>query len=125
VDYILEKEYDDFYQAQLLERKQFHYPPFSRLIKLTLKHKEIKATIEAADKLADYLHTKFGDWVIGPNAPIIQKINNYYLREILLKIPREHKELSRVKYDIQQAINGLYQFQFFKQLRVLIDVDCY
>jgi primosomal protein N' (replication factor Y) len=125
VDYILEKEYDDFYQAQLLERKQFHYPPFSRLIKLTLKHKEIKATIEAADKLADYLHTKFGDWVIGPNAPIIQKINNYYLREILLKIPREHKELSRVKYDIQQAINGLYQFQSFKQLRVLIDVDCY
>lgn len=125
VDYFLKKRYEDFYQAQLEEREQFNYPPYTRLIQLTLKHKELKATIEAADKLADYLHTKFGDWVIGPNTPIIQKINNFYLREILLKIPREHKELNRVKYDIQQAINGLYQFQSFKQLRVLIDVDCY
>ncbi|MFN8266431.1 MAG: primosomal protein N' [Chitinophagales bacterium] len=125
VDYILGKEYEDFYQAQLQERKLYHYPPYSRLIRLTLKHKEIKTTIEAANKLSEYLHTKYGEWVIGPNAPIIQKINNYYLREILLKIPKEHKELNNVKYTIQQAINGLYQFQSFKQLRVVIDVDCY
>lgn len=125
VDFILEKNYDDFYQAQLQERSQFHYPPFSRLIQLTLKHKDIKTTIEAADKIATYLQAKYTGWIIGPNAPIIQKINNYYLRDILIKIPRNYKELHIVKFDIQQAINGLYQFQSFKQLRVAIDVDCY
>lgn len=123
--FMLEKSYEDFYQAQMQERKEFHYPPFSRLIQLTLKHKDIKTTIEAADKLSNYLHTKYSGWIVGPNAPIIQKINNYYLRDILVKVPRNYKELSRVKYDIQQAIHGLYQFQSFKQLKVVIDVDCY
>ncbi|MCC6584277.1 MAG: primosomal protein N', partial [Chitinophagales bacterium] len=117
--------YEDFYQAQLQERKQFHYPPYSRLIQLTVKHKDIKTTIEAANKVADYLHTKYSGWVVGPNAPIIQKINNYYLRDILVKIPISYKELNRIKFDIQQAINGLYQFQSFKQIRVVVDVDCY
>jgi hypothetical protein len=37
-----ENNYEDFYQAQLQERKQFNYPPFSRLIQLTIKHKDIK-----------------------------------------------------------------------------------
>ena len=124
-DFLLHSSYEDFYQSQLQERKQFNYPPFSRLIKLTLKHKDIKATIEASNKIADYLQTKYSGWVIGPNAPIIQKINNYYLRDILIKIPRNYKELNSVKNNIQQAINGLYQFQSFKQIRVVVDVDCY
>jgi primosomal protein N' (replication factor Y) len=124
-NFILENNYEEFYQTQLEERKQFHYPPFSRLIKLTIKHKEIKSTIEAANKVSEYLHAKYSGWVVGPNAPIIQKLNNYYLRDILVKIPRSYKELNRVKNDIQQAINGLYQFQSFKQIRVVVDVDCY
>jgi len=124
-NYILESSYEDFYQAQLQERQQFNYPPYSRLIQLTVKHKDIKTTIEAANKVADYLHTKYQGWVIGPNAPIIQKINNYYLRDILVKIPISYRELNRIKYDIQQAINGLYQFQSFKQIKVVVDVDCY
>ena len=124
-NFILENNYEEFYQTQLEERKQFQYPPFSRLIQLTIKHKDIKTTIEAANKVSEYLHSKYSGWVVGPNAPIIQKINNYYLRDILVKIPRSYKELNRVKNDIQQAINGLYQFQSFKQIRVVVDVDCY
>lgn len=124
-DFLLNNSYEDFYQSQLQERKQFNYPPFSRLIKLTIKHKDIKATIEASSKIADYLQTKYSGWIIGPNAPIIQKINNYYLRDILIKIPRNYKELNSIKINIQQAINGLYQFQSFKQIRVVVDVDCY
>ncbi len=124
-NYMLENNYEDFYQAQLQERKQFHYPPYSRLIQLTIKHKDIKTTIDAANKVADYLNAKYSGWVVGPNAPIIQKINNYYLRDILVKVPINYRELSSIKNDIQQAINGLYQFQSFKQIRVVIDVDCY
>jgi primosomal protein N' (replication factor Y) len=124
-DYILNESYDDFYNAQMLERKQFNYPPYSRLIQLTIKHKEVKTTIEAANKIADYLQTKYSGWIIGPTPPIISKINNYYLRDILIKIPRNYKELNRIKQDIQQAINGLYQFQSFKQIRVVVNVDVF
>jgi primosomal protein N' (replication factor Y) len=109
----------------MLERKQFNYPPYSRLIQLTIKHKEVKTTIEAANKIADYLQTKYSGWIIGPTPPIISKINNYYLRDILIKIPRNYKELNRIKQDIQQAINGLYQFQSFKQIRVVVNVDVF
>lgn len=124
-NFILENNYEEFYQTQLQERKQFHYPPYSRLIKLTIKHKDIKTTIEAANKISEYLHAKYQGWIVGPNAPIIQKINNNYLRDILVKIPRNYKELHKVKNDIQQAINGLYQFQSFKQIKVVVDVDFY
>lgn len=125
VDIILNKTYDEFYQLQLQERKQFNYPPFSRLIQLTVKHKDIKTTIEAANRIAEYLNARYEGFVIGPNAPIIQKINNYYLRDILVKIPKNYKELQKTKNDIREAINGLYQFQSFKQIKVVIDVDCY
>ncbi|MDB5228683.1 MAG: primosomal protein [Bacteroidota bacterium] len=125
VDIILNKTYDEFYQLQLQERKQFNYPPFSRLIQLTVKHKDIKTTIEAANRIAEYLNTRYEGFVIGPNAPIIQKINNYYLRDILVKIPKNYRELQKIKNDIREAINGLYQFQSFKQIKVVIDVDCY
>lgn len=124
-DYILNNSYEDFYKQQLLERQQFNYPPYSRLIQLTVKHKEMKTTIEAANKISDYLNARYHGWVVGPNAPIIQKINNLYLRDILIKIPRSHKELAAVKKDIEQAVSALYQFQSFKQLRVVVDVDCY
>ena len=125
VDYILEDNFEKFYSTQLQERMQYHYPPYTRLIQITLKHKDIKNTIEAANKLYTYLDTKFQGWVIGPNAPIIQKVNNYYIRDILIKILRDTKELSQVKRNIQHAIEGLYQFQSFKQLRITIDVDVY
>ena len=121
----LQDNFEKFYSTQLQERMQYHYPPYTRLIQITLKHKDIKNTIEAANKLYTYLDTKFQGWVIGPNAPIIQKVNNYYIRDILIKILRDTKELSRIKRDIQQAIEGLYQFQSFKQLRITIDVDVY
>ncbi len=124
-DALLLNDFDAFYQQQMEERNQFHYPPFTRLIKLTLKHKEIKTTIEAANRVASFLEAKYNGFVVGPSAPVIQKINNYYLREVLVKIPKSYKELSRVKEVIRQSIDGLYQFQTFKQLRVMVDVDCY
>lgn len=125
VNMLLEKTYTDFFEQQILERKQFNYPPFSRLIRLTFKHKDFKATQDAVQKVAEYLQAKYAGWVIGPNVPIIQKINNYYLRELLIKIPKNYNALNRIKMDIQEAINALYQFQSFKQIRVVIDVDCY
>lgn len=124
-DMLLQGTYDDFYQQQLKERKEFHYPPYSRLIQLSIKHTDIKVTIEAANRIADYLHAKYAGFIVGPNAPIIQKINNLYLRDILVKIPRQYHDLNKIKQDIQQSINGLCQFQRFKQVRVVVDVDCY
>jgi primosomal protein N' (replication factor Y) len=124
-DAILQQDFEGYYQQQLAERNQFNYPPFTRLIKLTLKHKDIKVTIDAANRVASYLDTKYDGLVVGPSAPIIQKINNYYLREVLIKIPKEHKALSAVKEIIRQSIDGLYQFQSFKQLKVVVDVDTY
>ena len=124
-DYILNDSYPDFYNTQMLERKQYNYPPYSRLIQLRIKHKDVKTAMEAASKIAEYLQSKYSGWIIGPTPPIISKINNFYLRDILIRIPRNYKELTRIKSDIQQAINGLYQFQSFKQIRVVVDVDCY
>lgn len=124
VDFILENDYDAFFRTQMHERKQFNYPSYTRLIQLTIKHKEIKTTIEAANKIAGYLNAKFPAWIIGPNAPLIQKINNVYLRTVLIKIPRGNIELQQIKNTIQQSINAIYQYKSFSQTRIIIDVDC-
>ena len=59
VPFVLENNYEDFYQHQMLERQQYNYPPYSRLIKITLKHKEFQTTVDAANRVAEYLDTKF------------------------------------------------------------------
>ena len=124
-NFILENDYEAFFRTQMFERMQFNYPPYTRLIQLTIKHKDIKTTIEAANKVTAYLEAKYTGWIIGPTAPLIQKINNVYLRTILIKIPKNYKELSTIKYTIQLAIAALYQYKSFSQIRATIDVDCY
>jgi primosomal protein N' (replication factor Y) len=124
-DVILKNDYDSFYRQQMQERRAFHYPPYSRLIRLTVKHKDNKTVIEAAHRIASFLDAKYTGFITGPNAPIIQKINNYYLRDILVKIPKSYRETATVKAFIREAINGIYQYQSFRQVKVLIDVDCY
>ena len=122
---ILEGNYLDFYKQQLAERKEFDYPPFSRMIQLTLKDKDFKVVEKAGILLSKELQKLFGDWVIGPNKPLLQKINNWYIREVLLKIPRESKNLAAIKNKLKETTDSIYQYSDFKQTRVIMDVDPY
>ncbi len=74
--FLQEHDYKKFYENEIAMRKQFFYPPFSRLIRLTLKHKIKEVVQEAADVLGNFLKKDFQN-LIGPAAPVINRVRNH------------------------------------------------
>lgn len=117
---VIENDYEGMYEAQIAERLKFNYPPYSRLVKLSLKHKEPEPLNKGAAVLATMLRKEFPGLVLGPEYPVVSKIRNYYIKEILIKLRRDPK-LPEAKRKIAQMIKALLQTH--KQIRVVVDVD--
>jgi primosomal protein N' (replication factor Y) len=116
-------DYKTMYDSEIESRKQFFYPPFSRLIHLTFKHK-IKDVVErGAHQFANSLRNKYGNYIVGPAEPIINRIRNLYLMEMLLKLPRDGKMIAQCKQDILHQIAVLRNEKSFKSVVIVPDVD--
>lgn len=123
LDEVIQNDFQRFFQREVRERKEFGYPPFIRLIRITLQHKRSEVSEEAAKLLALWLKADLADWVIGPAAPYVGRVRNYYLQDILLKIPRSSKQLQRAKQLIRQARHRLAKSDGLTTVRVKVDVD--
>jgi len=117
-------DYQSLYEHEIEERMRFNYPPFVRMIKVTVKHAEESITENAAIVLAKDLSDRMGkQQVLGPEVPYIFKIRNLFLQEIHIKLPRENTNLKAAKNQIAQAIFNLKLLPDFKGIRVVADVD--
>ena len=114
--------YEAMFTDQLNDRRQFQYPPFYRLIKITLKHKEYNRVNESAAWFAKSLRNSFGDNVLGPEFPAISRIRNLYLKNILLKIPKE-QSLAKTKDLISRVQTSFLSIANYRSVRIIIDVD--
>lgn len=119
---VIEHDYDSFANNELIERKNYHYPPFYKLIRFTLKHKDRELIEKAATAYSKLLQAHFYERVIGPEYPIIPRIQNYYLKEILLKFEVEVSQI-KVKERLQELTDQFFSVPQFKPIRLLIDVD--
>ncbi|MGQ9620480.1 MAG: replication restart helicase PriA, partial [Bacteroidales bacterium] len=122
--YLLRNDYRGFYEAQLEERKTFNYPPFCRLVKITMKHKDKRLLNEFADRLCEKLREHFEDRVLGPEFPVISRIQLWYLKEILIKIERD-KSFHQARGIIRESIDEVTSMKGTTMLKVLVDVDPY
>ncbi|NLR89793.1 replication restart helicase PriA [Flammeovirga agarivorans] len=117
-------DYRNFYRKEIAERQQYHYPPFTRLIKLTIRSEKQELTKESAQWLGNRLVNWLGrKRILGPQEPNINKIRNYFLSEILIKLERENFDLKKAKNYIHHAILQLKEEKNFKRVWVTIDVD--
>ncbi len=118
------KSYDfsTFIKRQAKDRKLFNYPPFSRVIRLTLKHKKIKNLDQASDQLSIMMRKSFGYRVLGPEYPVISKVRNYYQKNVLLKIEQE-SSINKAKDILNLIIHEIRNNVKFKSVRLIIDVD--
>ncbi len=124
IKYIINQDYGAFYKSEIYEREAFSYPPFVRLIKLTLRHRDAKITEEAAHLLVDLLHKNITQHkVYGPIQPVISKIRNKYLYEVLIKIDRNNPQLNQTKTIIWKSTQQVILAQNFKGVQVLFNVD--
>jgi primosomal protein N' (replication factor Y) len=121
--FVVNHDYPGFYQMEMQGRKQFHYPPYTRLIQVTFKHK-LKDRAEAAAHLsAANLSKVFGAYLIGPAEPVVNRVKNHYLVELLLKLPKDAKlnALARHMLHQQQAI--IQNDRVLKSVVMQFDVD--
>ncbi|MCA6365271.1 MAG: primosomal protein N' [Bacteroidetes bacterium] len=122
IEQVVAHDYIGLYQQQLAERQEFSYPPFHRLIKLTLKTKDEHLLIAASQHLAGQLRAYFGARVLGPEFPPVGRIRDEYLKNIMLKIEREANSV-KVKQIIANELLNMRAHPDFKKVRVVADVD--
>lgn len=119
---IMAHDFLGFYEVEIEERERFFYPPFYKIIQLTLKHQKEELINEAAQYFANELKKTFKERVLGPEFPVIKRIQNKFLKEIKLKIERGAPD-KKVKARILQEIDAFYQNVQFKGIQISIDVD--
>lgn len=119
---VLTHNYEAMYQSQLAEREKFNYPPFCRIVQLSLRHVDADLINKAASELAKTLRALFGKRMLGPEYPNVSRIRNQYLKNILLKFEKGIP-LPKAKDEIKKAIIKLNAHPDYKSVRVLIDVD--
>jgi primosomal protein N' (replication factor Y) len=122
IQQVVANNYLGMYTTELKQRLEFKYPPYYKLIQITLKHKEIEPLNDASKLLADKLKEKFGKRVLGPEFPVVARIKNFYLKNILIKIERE-ASFSKAKSIIHELIDDFYTHSEFKSVKIFADVD--
>ena len=112
-----------FFEHEIVSRKDFSYPPFTRMIRLVFRHKVREVVHEAAALFALSIRKELGQYVTGPAEPAIARIRNQYLMEILLKLPKDAHTIHVAKTVIQQQRTILLNDKKFRTVVVVPDID--
>jgi len=117
--------YEGMYKEQLEERHTYKYPPFHRLIKITLKHRDYQKIEESSQWLTQSLRNVLGvSKVLGPETPPVARIRNLYHKHIMIKIgPKQ--SLQAVKKDILRVQLSFKAIAPYRSVRLILDVDTY
>ena len=120
---VKQEAYMELAESELVERKTFNYPPFSRLIEIQIKHKDQQTVFSAAAYYNNLIRGRLGDRLLGPLTPSVSKVKNLYLQQFLLKMERGKDNIPKIKEYILWAQNQLQQANGFSGIRVDFDVD--
>ncbi|PID95375.1 MAG: hypothetical protein CSA94_01960 [Bacteroidetes bacterium] len=118
------RDYISLYHNQINERSTFAYPPVYRIIMIKLKHKNRETVTAAAELLGKELKNIFKHRTYGAHTPLVSRVKNYYLQEIMLKIERK-SSYQKAKQLVKQAIQNFQKTKGFSSVRIGCDVDVY
>ena len=121
---VLRHDYLSMFRMQAEERITFNYPPFCRMVKISIKHKDKTQLNYYSNILGSELKTIFGKRVLGPESPVISQVQLWYIKTILIKIERE-KPPAKAKQLIIEAIDRLEKEKGASALKIAVDVDPY
>lgn len=124
IQQVTNNDFGSMYKEQLYERLIYKYPPYFRLVKLTLKHKDFEKLKEGSMWLYQVLSQNLQIPVLGPEEPGINRIRNEYIRTIMVKIPQEGALVS-TKKTIQKMLNSFEAVAQYRSIKVTVNVDFY
>ena len=119
---VIKNDYKNMYIDQIAERYQFKYPPFYRLILITLKHKKSDVLDSASKLLAEKLKKIFGNRMLGPEYPLVGRIQNWFLKNILLKIEKE-KSAEKAKRILLKTIGYVKEQPSYSGVVFVLNAD--
>ena len=121
--WVMNHDYKSFYENESVARRQFSYPPFTRIIRITFKHKLKDIVHDAASLFALHLRKEFGNYMTGPGEPVIARIRNQYIMELMLKLPKNGSTIAFAKQVIQQQRAIMQNERKFRSVTVVPDID--
>jgi len=124
IQQVVRNDYAGMYKEQLYDRKIYHYPPYYKLIKLTMKHRDFDKLKEGSMWLYQVMKQSFTIPVLGPEEPPISRIRNEYIRTIMVKIPT-NQSLQGTKKTIQKILNSFEAVSQYRAIKVAVNVDFY
>jgi len=119
---VINNDYETMYRGQIAERKHFKYPPFYRMIGITLRHREKNELDRIALELANNLRDRFGSRILGPEYPVISRIKTLYIKQLWIKIERE-VSVVHAKRQMSEIIDQVKERQGNKTVQIAVDVD--
>ncbi len=102
------------------EREMFHFPPYIRLINITLRNTNLRILNEESEEVVKALKINLGNAlseITGPYTPKLEKLNNFHQRSISMKLER-NRALQTTKRNIFLVLNSLHL-----KSRFITDVD--
>lgn len=119
---IMRHDYQTFFAQQMIERHTFKYPPYYRLIRITVKHQDEHICNMAVKRLASRLRLRFGNRVLGPDVPVVGKIQNKFLKNIMIKIELT-ASVHRAKQIIADEITAVRSVKPESTAIFVLDID--
>ncbi|WP_338408339.1 primosomal protein N' [uncultured Flavobacterium sp.] len=124
IQQVVHNDYEGMSNEQLYERQIYKYPPYFKLIKLTLKHRDFDKLKEGSIWLYQVMQQNLAIPVLGPEEPPISRIRNEYIRTIMIKIPM-NQSLQGTKKTIQKMLNSFEAVAQYRSIKVTVNVDFY
>ena len=121
--YVKAHDYKLFFQHEITARQQFGYPPYTRVIQVTFRHRDKEIVQTAAQFFANNLKKEFGPYLVGPAEPVVARIRNQYLMELMLKLPKDGHTINFAKHVIQQQTAIVQNNQKWRSVVIIPDVD--
>lgn len=119
---VIDNDYTAMYESQITERRVFRYPPYYRLIDITLKHRDSDILNDSAARFATQLRQVFGTRVIGPEYPNVARVRGLYLKKIILRFERT-EAIAEAKRIIIDMADKLKTDKSLSSLQIHFDVD--
>lgn len=120
---VIRHDFKGFYHREIEERKSFQYPPFTRIIRVTLKHKTPEVLNKASTTFTKTLKSSLDGYFVGPAVPYVSRVRGLYLLDYMVKTSRDVRMMDQARRGIEDATVVMQSQEGLSGVRVVVDVD--
>ena len=122
IQHVINNDYKGMFEAQLTERIEYKYPPYVRLIKLTIKDKSLDKVNIACDWLDKMMRRSYKGDILGPVYPEISRVRNKYQKQFIIKL-KNIDSINQFRSILNKTLISFDSISKYRSVRVVVDVD--